>query len=169
MLLFHGSNTLVEKPMLFEPNRGLDFGKGFYLTSSREQADRFSVEVCNRARRFTPERIGFPTVSVFSFDDADPNDLEVLYFQAPDEEWLMFVKENRRQTYSGKTYDVICGPVANDRVFFTLQAFTNGFISLEAAIVALKPFNLIDQYCFATAKALERLRFHSSYIPEVNL
>lgn len=38
MLLYHGSNILVEEPEIRENLRALDFGAGFYLTSSREQA-----------------------------------------------------------------------------------------------------------------------------------
>lgn len=39
MKLYHGSLEIVEKPEIREPNRTLDFGAGFYLTSSFEQAE----------------------------------------------------------------------------------------------------------------------------------
>ena len=38
MKLYHGSHILVEKPILIKGNRTLDFGQGFYTTTSREQA-----------------------------------------------------------------------------------------------------------------------------------
>ena len=38
MLLYHGSNLIVQKPSLLESKRALDFGKAFYLTSDLEQA-----------------------------------------------------------------------------------------------------------------------------------
>ena len=38
MKLYHGSNMVVEKTEIREKLRALDFGAGFYLTSSREQA-----------------------------------------------------------------------------------------------------------------------------------
>lgn len=36
MILYHGSNILVEKPILMRANRTLDFGHGFYTTTSKE-------------------------------------------------------------------------------------------------------------------------------------
>ena len=34
MILYHGSNIVVEKPMILIPNPYLDFGAGFYITSN---------------------------------------------------------------------------------------------------------------------------------------
>lgn len=42
MLLYHGSNITVQNPQIIESDRRLDFGKGFYLTSSYEQASRWA-------------------------------------------------------------------------------------------------------------------------------
>ena len=39
MILYHGSNIAVEKPKILQSDRRLDFGTGFYLTSSYEQAE----------------------------------------------------------------------------------------------------------------------------------
>ena len=38
MLLYHGSNIPVPKPRLLIPERPMDFGSGFYLTSDLNQA-----------------------------------------------------------------------------------------------------------------------------------
>ena len=35
MILYHGSNVIVEKPILVEQNRFLDFGYGFYTTTNK--------------------------------------------------------------------------------------------------------------------------------------
>jgi hypothetical protein len=61
MRLYHGSNLAVELPKLVYQSRGLDFGAGFYTTSSETQARRFSEIVCNRRGG------GVPTVSVYSW------------------------------------------------------------------------------------------------------
>jgi len=42
MKLYHGSNVVVETPRIINSDRGLDFGTGFYLTSSYEQAERWA-------------------------------------------------------------------------------------------------------------------------------
>lgn len=40
MRLYHGSNQVVEKPVILEPNRRMDFGRGFYTTQSVVQAEK---------------------------------------------------------------------------------------------------------------------------------
>ena len=40
MLLYHGRLVAVEQPQIRVPQAFLDFGAGFYLTSSHEQALR---------------------------------------------------------------------------------------------------------------------------------
>ena len=59
MKLYHGSNMVVEKTEIREKLRALDFGAGFYLTSSREQAAKWSRTVTKRRRR------GNPTLNVY--------------------------------------------------------------------------------------------------------
>lgn len=41
MILYHGSLEIVDKPEIRKPNRTLDYGAGFYLTSSYEQAEKW--------------------------------------------------------------------------------------------------------------------------------
>ena len=41
MILYHCRNVVVEKPEVNAGRRALDFGAGLYLTSNRDQADRF--------------------------------------------------------------------------------------------------------------------------------
>ncbi|MDR2614969.1 MAG: DUF3990 domain-containing protein [Oscillospiraceae bacterium] len=157
MLLYHGSNIEVSKPRLIGQARGLDFGAGFYLTANEEQANRFSESVQNR------RGTGVPTISVFEYDEAAAqNVLEITSFPEPNADWLEFVRDNRLKIYKGKQYDVIIGPVANDRVFPTIQALIIGQFTVEAALVALRPYKLFNQYCFATEKALSMLEFVSS-------
>ena len=37
MKLYHGSNVTVDNPVIREKLRALDFGAGFYLTSSKKR------------------------------------------------------------------------------------------------------------------------------------
>ena len=41
MKLYHGSLEIVEHPRIIEPNRTLDYGRGFYTTTSYEQAEQW--------------------------------------------------------------------------------------------------------------------------------
>ena len=42
MIVYHGSNAVVDKPDVEHSYRPLDFGKGFYVTTVREQAVRWA-------------------------------------------------------------------------------------------------------------------------------
>ena len=152
MLLFHGSNMEIKEPRLLEQTRGLDFGKGFYLTTREEQARGFADRIFDR------RSTGKPTVNFYEFDEAAAKrSLSFLVFSEPDASWLEFIRDSRLKIYAGTQYDVIVGPVANDRVFPTLQALVIGQFSIEAALINIRPYKLFNQYCFASEKALSML------------
>lgn len=153
MILYHGSNVVVEQPKLIEQNRFLDFGYGFYTTTNKEQAENFAGKVIVR-------RGGRPIVNVYELDENAQTDLlKIKRFSAPDEEWLDFVSAHRNGTYDGERYDLIIGAVADDDVYRTLQVYTSGLLTKEQALEALKVKKLFNQYVFATKEALERLQF----------
>lgn len=153
MILYHGSNVVVEQPKLIEQNRFLDFGYGFYTTTNKEQAENFAQKVIVR-------RGGKPIVSVYELNEnAQINILKFKRFSAPDEEWLDFVSAHRNGTYDGEQYDLIIGAVANDDVYRTLQVYSTGLLTKEQALEALKVKKLFNQYVFATKEALELLKF----------
>jgi len=157
MLFYHGSNLAVETPKLISQTRGLDFGAGFYLTTSEEQAARFSKIVFKRRKS------GIPTVSIFEFNmELAEKSLNIRKFSVPDKEWLGFVADKRLKTYTGEEYDVVIGAVANDTVMPTIQAYLSGFINEEATLIALKAGNLVDQICVKSERGLSMLRFISS-------
>jgi len=158
MLLYHGSNTTVEKPRLLKQTRGLDFGEGFYLTTNEPQAVRFSQIVTQR------QGSGVASVTVYEFDmETAEKALAIKRFENADSLWLRFVTENRLKIYDGEAYDIIIGAVANDTVMPALQAYWGGFLNEEAAIVTLKTSKLVDQVCLKSDKALSLLCFVKSY------
>lgn len=60
--LYHGGNAEVRVPEILVPNRSLDFGPGFYATSSCDQAQRWAELQTGR------RKTGVPTVNVYDFD-----------------------------------------------------------------------------------------------------
>ncbi len=153
MILYHGSNMVVQAPRLIAQNRFLDFGYGFYTTTNRVQADSFAKKVVLR-------RGGVPTVNVYELDDAHAAEqLKVRRFDSPDGEWLDFMTAHRSGTYDGERFDLIIGAVANDDVYRTLQVYSTGLLTKEQALEALRIKKLFDQYVFATAEAIPLLKF----------
>ena len=158
MILYHGSKLTVEKPDLSLSRKNLDFGIGFYTTVNREQAIAFAQKMMIR------KELKSQSVSVYNFDmDAAESVLDILKFTSPDRLWLEFVHQNRHGIYTGKTYDLIIGPVANDDVFATLIVYEQGILNIEQTIEALKVKELYSQFVFKTEKALSYLKFDSSF------
>ncbi|CDD92700.1 putative uncharacterized protein [Coprobacillus sp. CAG:826] len=153
MILYHGSNMIVENPRLIEQNRFLDFGYGFYTTTNKAQAENF-------ARKVVARKGGKPIVNVYEISEkTDIKGLKIKKIKSPDEEWLDFVCEHRNGTYNKEQYDLIIGAVANDDVYRTLQVYSTGILTKEQAITALKIKKLFDQYVFATVEAISLLKF----------
>ena len=157
MRLYHGSTLAVRKPSLRPGRTNADFGKGFYTTSNPEQAERWAH--IKQEREDAPRAV----VSVYEFDESilDQQDLRIRRFTGADEPWLYFVTDCRKS--HPHAYDLVQGPVANDKVFTTVNLFESGVLSAEAAILQLKAYKTYDQLSFHTAKVISALRFVEAY------
>jgi hypothetical protein len=155
MQLFHGTNITIEKPRVLIPNRALDFGAGFYLTSDFAQAARWAELVVLRSGS------GLPLIHEYCFDTDSLDKLNVKRFGSPSREWLDFVCDHRLERYEGDDFDLLIGPVANDRTMRVVQAYMNASDKDLYAPVALNDIRadkLSDQYVFKSARALAALQ-----------
>jgi hypothetical protein len=155
MELYHGSDVIVDKPILIPQQRTLDFGRGFYTTTNKAQAISFAQKVADRNRS---EKC---YISIFDIADLDilKQELDVLEFSSADELWLDFVFENRNGSYNDKPYDIVFGPVANDTIYRTFIAYEGGLLSKQETIDRLKVKELYNQMTFGTEKALSYLKY----------
>lgn len=153
MNLYHGSLEIVQKPEIRKANRTLDYGSGFYTTTSYEQAEAWVRRRMDEAK----QNRGY--VNVYKMSEAIPTDLKQLTFQAPTEEWVDFVMHNRTEKGYLHDYDIVYGPVANDRVYAAFALYEGGLLNKQDLIKELKAYKLVDQYLFHTEKALETLIF----------
>lgn len=155
MILYHGSDASVECPKIIKANRTLDFGHGFYTTTSKEQACKWA------SIKRTREQSEDGAVNIYEVSDDILNDesLRVLSFTEASEEWLNFVIKNRLKIDYKHEFDIVKGPVADDRVYACLNAFENRFMDMEAAIKELRTYKLADQISFHTQKAINLLKF----------
>ncbi len=160
MILYHGSNVIVSEPRLVHQNRTLDFGYGFYTTTNQNQAINFAQKVTTRREN------GEPCVSMYEISALD--DLKakynVLIFPEANEDWLDFVFANRNGHYSGNSYDIIWGPVANDTIYRTFIAYEEGILTKEETIARLKVKKLYNQMTFTTEKALKELNYIGQFV-----
>lgn len=145
--LYHGSTEIVAKPEIRKPNRTLDYGGGFYLTSSFEQAEAW-------VRRKLKGNITLGYVNVFEYDEEMEATFETLAFERPDEAWLDFVMANRMEPGYRHDYDIVKGPVANDRVYASFALYEAGLIDKQELINELRAYKLVNQILIHTDKAL---------------
>ena len=136
----------------------MDFGAGFYLTSSRQQAERWAKTVTKR------RKTGIATLNIYHFNEEEMDSIEVLKFETANAEWLDFVVANRKEQLWGRTYDVVIGPVANDSTLPVIDDYMDGVYTKEEAVKRLLPQNLTDQYAFLSNKALGLLKFIRSEV-----
>ena len=157
MRLYHASTSKIEKPDVLHSRDKLDFGKGFYTTSVQEQAERWAHI---KRERENAERA---VVSVYEFDEKllESPDWNIRRFTGADENWLYFATDCRKS--HPHDYDLVQGPVANDKVFTTVNLFESGVLSAEAAILQLKAYKTYDQLSFHTAKTIGKPRFVKSF------
>ena len=110
-------------------------------------------------RRMDEKKIDNGYVCAYELDDERMRTLNILVFQSPTEEWVDFVMKNRTGKDYSHDYDIVSGPVANDRVYAAFALYEGGLINRQELIAELKAYKLVDQYLFHTRKALEILRF----------
>lgn len=175
MFLYHGSYCEVKNPDLAKCAAFKDFGKGFYLTSSKEQAVNFVNASLKKAKAqgVIAESQGHGVVSTFRYQCK--GNITELIFQDADADWLHCVVGNRKaDTFPEvveemKKYDVIAGKIADDATNVTILTYLVGAYgaigSREAdnlCISGLIPERLKDQYCFRTDAGLNCLSFVES-------
>jgi len=154
LILYHGSNMAVKQPKLIVQNRFLDFGTGFYTTENKEQAISFANKVYRRREE------GSPIVSIYEVNESAAfSSCKLLRFAAPDETWLDFVYTHRTGTYSGKPYELIYGPVADDDVYETFMLYSTGTLTKEETLKRLKIKRLFNQMVFSSERAISFLKF----------
>ena len=155
MKLYHGSNADIDRIDLTRGLRYKDFGKGFYLTPSRDTAVRMAQK---KARLFG----GTPTLITYELDEAAlTSSLKVKRFpERACVEWLLFVDANRerKNVEPIHDYDIVIGPIANDGVVLQLTNYREGIYSPEEAARLLQDRYLDQQYYFGTERAVRFLR-----------
>ena len=152
MKLYHGSLEVVSEPRIITPNRTLDYGRGFYTTTSYEQAEQWV-----RRRRGTQHSVGY--VNVYELADILPEEIKQLRFDTPTEEWVDFVMRNRTERGFEHSFDIVYGPVANDRVYAAFALYESNLLDKEGLIRELRTYELVDQFLFHTEQSLQYLTF----------
>lgn len=174
ILLYHGSYMEVTSIDLSKCKNGLDFGRGFYVTSSYQQARSYVPSAVRKAIAMGKVTRDFDIadgkVNVYRFH-AEAN-LLTHYFEEADLDWLHFVAANRDNSLFPRLIDkfartdIVGGKVADDNTARTLTFYTQGDWGIPGTpetdaltLKALLPNRLKDQFCFRTPDAIASLEF----------
>lgn len=175
MLLYHGSYCEVKVPDLEKCSPSKDFGKGFYLTSSKEQAEKFINTSLKKAfaQGIIPTNQKYGVISTFRYHCNE--NIMCCIFHDANAEWLHCVVGHRKNnTFPDvvekmKKYDIIAGKIADDATNVTILTYLVGAYgtigSTEAdnfCISRLIPERLKNQFCFRTNDSLKCLSFVES-------
>ena len=163
MKLFHGSNVRIDSISLAMCRPYKDFGRGFYLTDIKEQAERMAVRV---ARIYG----GTPVVNSYEIEDdfRDIPDLRIKDFgEETTEEWAKFVMNNRSRAFTDEKsdlcnkdnkYDIVIGPVADDNMALLFRQYENEIIDFDTLLKGMIYKKTSSQYSFHTIKSIMLLR-----------
>ncbi len=154
MILYHGSNMFVEEIDLSKSKPNKDFGKGFYLSDNEEQA----VAMARLKQLILGGDI---CVTKFNFDESLMNSdlFNVLTFDSYNEAWLDFILFNRTSKNTHHNYDIVYGPIANDKVGAQIFKFHEHSISKAELLERLKYMKGVTfQYFFGTPKSISYLK-----------
>jgi len=156
MTVYHGSYIEILDIDLSQSVINRDFGKGFYVTKLREQAEYWATR---KGRQYHTEG----AITEFEFSEAafTSYKMNVLRFTDYTEEWLDFVVMNRTTESHDNLhdYDIVEGPVANDDIATRIAIYLIGDITKAEFLEELKFKHTIShQIAFCTQKSLQTLK-----------
>ncbi|MDR0799369.1 MAG: DUF3990 domain-containing protein [Dysgonamonadaceae bacterium] len=156
MRVFHGSYTKIDKIDLKKCEIGKDFGRGFYVTKIREQAEFWATR-----KGIYNQTNGIVTEFEFNENAFQYFHFKTLRFVKYDEAWLDFVAKNRDIAAPQPThdYDIIEGPVADDRIATRIKNYLRGEITKNQFLEELKFVKETHQICFCTGRSLQMLDY----------
>ena len=91
------------------------------------------------------------------------DDLSIKKYDGLSEEWLLMVQKNRTLGGIQHNFDIVQGPVANDKTARTIALYVAGIITAQEAIERLRSNRINDQVSIHTPAALSRLTITGKY------
>jgi hypothetical protein len=155
LILFHGSNCNFNEVDISKSKDKRDFGKGFYTTTIREQAQDWARALFDRYKG--------DGVFIYELELELTGKLSVKRFEGLSEEWLLMVQKNRTLGDIQHRFDIVQGPVANDKTARTIALYIAGIIDANEAIKRLQRNQINDQVSLHTVVALSHLKVIRKY------
>ena len=155
MILYHGTNVDFETIDLSKSKPNKDFGQGFYLSADYNQAMDMAKTKVEQLET------GTPIVLAFEVNEQQMTKLKIQRYSEYSEDWAKFILLNRRNSTHEPVhdYDIVIGPIANDRVGVQLWKYETQSIDLPTLVRNLQHMKGITfQYFFGTEQAIKLLK-----------
>lgn len=155
MILYHGTNAEFDHIDLFRSKPNKDFGQGFYLSADFDQAKEMAQTKVDQLES------GSPIVMSYEVDETEMALLKLLRFDSYNEEWAKFILLNRNNPNREPVhdFDIVVGPIADDRVGVQLWRYETHSIDLPTLVYNLQYMKGITiQYFFGTERAIKLLK-----------
>lgn len=165
--LYHGTISQIKQVDVSLGKSRKDFGKGFYMATSKQQA----VGMMHKKYREAVRRSRLKESADFSeylyqivLDEQLLSSLNIKIFETADEEWLDFILMCREDGGTPHHYDLVIGPTADDDTAFCLKAYWDGLYGKTGSPEAKKTLlnnleteNLGIQYFIGKQEVANRL------------
>ena len=153
MKLYHGSTIDIQRIDLAKSKPNKDFGRAFYLSTDERQA-------LDMARFRAEFEEAVPVINVYEFDETLLSQFRFKCFEDYSKDWAQFVYDHRTEP-QGLTlhdYDIVYGPIANDRIGAQITRFKQGYITFDEFLNRIQFIKGITfQYAFCTQRAIDKL------------
>ena len=151
MIVYHGSTIEVVSPDNQHSFRHLDFGQGFYVTEVLIQAERWAKRKADLIRQ------NYAIINEYEMIDNWQNFNVKIFNDDNTEEWLDFVANCRNGDDLYKSFDLISGKVADDKVYRVVNMYLKGIFDKERALKELKIYENYQQIALISQQSINEL------------
>lgn len=166
-VLYHGTISEIEKIDVSLGRGRKDFGKGFYMAVTKQQAIGMMHKKYREAIRRSRMKSGgnfHENLYEIELSEEALEELNIKVFKNADMEWLDFVLMCRERGGMPHNYDLVIGATADDDTALCLKAYQDGLYGKKDSIVAkqilldnLEVENLGIQYFIGKQEIADRL------------
>ena len=149
MIVYHGSYFEIKHPNIEFSRDALDFGKGFYVTSIKEQAINWAGKFKLRRKK--------SYINIYNLDLATIKEqYKINEYLTYSEEWLDFILACRGGSDVYLENDIIIGGIADDRVYNTIELYEDNLINKEEALKRLRYYKPNNQICIVNQEVIDK-------------
>ena len=144
--VYHVSCEEIKKPSVDVNGVNLGFGKGFYLTNSKIEAEALARKTADKNLISVYEFNYFKTKNVgYRFNE----------FETYNSEWLNFVVDCRKGKDVAADYDIVIAGAIYDEIADIVNDYEKNIISAEEAVEQLRYKDVKFQICILNQEIID--------------